>query len=260
MTRLLAIGLVGLTVVLATAMAQTELPTAGSVVAMENLKDEIRRLEARLERLEAVAALHSPSLFAETAGGSMPASRGESPSAGRPRYVMRLGSVEPLDDDRQAGEELERLRDEADALQSTVDQMERKITSLKGAQTGSRSGSYRGGSRYGGSRARDRTPERKLQAETSQLRDYRRKLSQKNGEIKKLERQLRQPKQLIVGHWRSKVITLRTTTDVSRTLDRIEMGGYLTWKGRRLREDSDSQEWVVQRIDRVDPEVLGLPE
>ena len=70
--------------------------------------------------------------------------------------------------------------------------------------------------------------------------------------MKKLERQLNEPRQLILGNGSGKVITLRTTVDLSRTLDRIDTGSYLTWDGRRVREDEDSQEWVAIRIEPVD--------
>lgn len=70
------------------------------------------------------------------------------------------------------------------------------------------------------------------------------------GEYKRLERELKRPKQIIHGHWGNKVITLRTTRDVSRALNRIDAGDYLTWTGRRLRYDSTSVEWVVTSVKR----------
>ena len=70
--------------------------------------------------------------------------------------------------------------------------------------------------------------------------------------MKRLERQLKEPRQVILGHWNDKIITLRTTQDVSRALNRIDTGAYLSWQGRRVREDRDSQEWVVTSIRAVD--------
>ncbi len=69
--------------------------------------------------------------------------------------------------------------------------------------------------------------------------------------MKRLERQLKEPRQVILGNWDGKLVTLRTTRDESRALNRIDIGGYLSWDGRRVRVDSDSQEWVVTSIKAV---------
>ena len=80
--------------------------------------------------------------------------------------------------------------------------------------------------------------------------------AQKRGEVKRLERQLAEPKQLIIGNWEGRVITLQTTRDVSRKLDRIEIGDYVTWHGRVAHQDAESAEWVVASIEKVDPNLV----
>ena len=84
------------------------------------------------------------------------------------------------------------------------------------------------------------------------LADYEQQLRKKRGEMKKLEREMKEPKQIIHGHWGAKLITLETVRDVSGVLDRMDLGDTLTWKGRRVREDANSQHWVVNSVSRVD--------
>ena len=153
---------------------------------------------------------------------------------------MILDAVETVEADPAGYEELERLQRDVDALDRTVDQMERRSSSM----TGSSGGYSRGYKNTSSSRRRANAG--KLAA------DYKTKLRTKKGEMKRLERELNEPKQVIHGHWESQIITLETTRDQSRALDRIDRGAYLTWSGRRFSADANSQEWVVTRIEAVD--------
>ena len=83
------------------------------------------------------------------------------------------------------------------------------------------------------------------------LADYQKQYRAKKGEMLKLERQLKEPRQVILGNWNGKLVTLRTTRDESRALNRIDTGNHLSWEGRRVREDGDSVEWVVTSITAV---------
>jgi hypothetical protein len=82
---------------------------------------------------------------------------------------------------------------------------------------------------------------------------YQTQYKKKKGEVARLERELNQPKQIIHGSWEGKIISLQATKDLTGKLNKIDVGGYLTWEGRRIREDEVSQDWVVWNIDRVDP-------
>ena len=46
----------------------------------------------------------------------------------------------------------------------------------------------------------------------------------------------------------NRIITLETTRDMSRSLERTSLGDYVTWEGRRVSADSSSQEWVVTSV------------
>jgi predicted RNase H-like nuclease (RuvC/YqgF family) len=154
---------------------------------------------------------------------------------------MILDSIESveLDESRQA--DVERLERDIESLQRTVDNLDRQTASMSG----------RGG---GGYRRYKRTSQQRQRASQGELlADYKTKLRQKQGELKRLERELNEPKQLIYGHWEGTLYTLETTRDMSRSLDRISRGDTLTWDGRRLRADGTSAEWVVTRVAAVDP-------
>jgi hypothetical protein len=250
-------GLIVLAVVLTSAIGQTGSDRGAASYSthpvVRELQEAVRRNELRIEQLEARAAIKAPTYLDEAIVEEQ-APRREQPSEAyeMPKRIMILDATETVDPDPEAYEELDRLNRDADALQRTVEQMEQRVTSLSGRGG---HGSYRG---HGYSK--NLGASRKRTAEAELLADYRHKLRKKKGEVKRLERELREPKQIIHGHWESMIITLETTRDMSRTLDRIEPGGYLTWDGRRLRHDAESQEWVVTRIQSVDRAVVDLKE
>lgn len=247
-TRILTIGAAGFVALLAMSPAQNQ-PVQATTTdrAVQRLEKAVLELEARLERLEARAAMDSPGFLdgAPAPGAAEAAAAPASPgtaAAGPPSRVMRLDSIETAEPEIN-DKDLERLRDEVEALERTVGQSDRKMASLTGSTGGS---SYRGRSSPDTSESRERRAESEIQAE------YKGKLRQKQGELKRLERDMSEPKQIIYGTWDGKIITLRTTRDVSRTLDRIDVGSYLTWEGRRLSEDEASQDWVVTGVSKSD--------
>ena len=201
---------------------------------IENMESRIERLEARVALTDATIIENAPQLELTEAEKEV-----------NPKdNVLQLLRVELLANDPGDYEKLNDLEEERNALERTVNQMRKKVASMSGRSGGSSSG-YRGG---GGSK--DVSGSRQRAAQGQLLADWQSKYRKKMGEYKRLERELKRPKQIIHGHWGNKVITLRTTKDVSNALNRIDAGDYLTWTGRRLRFDSTSEEWVVTSVRR----------
>ena len=64
MKRILALGLVALALLFAAPRAQTAIGQGSSLDrAVRNLEDTVLKMDARLERLEALAAMKSPTLY-----------------------------------------------------------------------------------------------------------------------------------------------------------------------------------------------------
>jgi hypothetical protein len=238
------VGLIVLAVALTSAIGQTARDRgAGGEYAdpsVRELQETIRQHEARIERLEARAGRESPSYLDEGIVGQPPPPAPPAGAGRPPDRVMILDAVETIGADPAGYKELERLERDVDALERTVEQMERSSSSMSG-----RSGGYSHG-------YKNTSSSRRRAAQGELAADYKNKLGKKRGEMKRLERELNEPKQVIHGHWESQIITLETTRDQSRALDRIERGAYLTWSGRRHSEDANSQEWIVTRIAAVD--------
>ncbi len=241
MKRILALGLVALALLFAAPRAQTAIGQGSSLDrAVRDLEDTILKMDARLERLEALAAMKSPTLYdpRDTVIDDEGTGR---PTSG-PKWVMEFDGVDTIEPDPDAYNELEQLKRDADRLEQQVDRQKRAVSSSAGSS---------GGGGYSRSYRSSRVS-RQGRASGELLADYQNQYRRKRGEVKRLERQLKEPRQVILGHWDGRVITLRTTQDVSRILNRIDTGDYLTWDGRRVRQDQDSQEWVVTQIRAVD--------
>ncbi len=243
MKRILALGLVAMALLFAAPRAQTAIGQGGSLDrAVRDLEDTVLKMDVRLERLEALAAMRSPTLY--DPGDTMIDDEATAPGApsrsSAPRWVMQLDGVDTVDPDPDAYKELDRMKRDVEALERQVERQKRSVSSASGS-SGGYSRSYR-----------SHRTNRHGRAHGELLADYQTQYRQKKGDLKRLERQLNEPRQLILGNWNGKVISLETTKDVSRVLNRIDTGGYLSWEGRRIREDIDSQEWVVTSIRAVD--------
>jgi hypothetical protein len=238
MTKPVCLAIVGALLLLAAPAAEMASGQGSSLDrAIRDLEGAILLMDGRLERLEAIAAMDSPRYARDIIGdgsGSAASSRSK-----RPKRVMQLDGVETLEPDEEGYRELERLRRDVEALERQVDSQKKSASSSM--SSGGNYGSYR-----------SNRVNRRARGQSDLLADYQRQLKQKRGQMKKMEREIKEPKQLILGNGGGKVITLRTTADLSRTLNRIDTGSYLTWEGRRVREDEDSQEWVALRITPVD--------
>ncbi len=240
MKRILALGLVAMALLFAAPRAQTAIGQGSSLDrTVRNIEDMVYKMDARLERLEALASLRSPTLYDPTdtvIDDDGTAARKASAS----RWVMQMDGVDTVEPDPAAYDELDQLKRDVDHLQDQVDRQKRSVSSNMGS-SGGYSRSYR-----------SNRVSRQGRAGGELLADYQKQYRDKKGEMLRLERQLKEPRQVILGNWDGKLVTLRTTRDESRALNRIDTGGYLSWKGRRVREDRDSMEWVVTSITAVD--------
>ncbi|MHC4218265.1 MAG: hypothetical protein ACYSU7_07380 [Planctomycetota bacterium] len=245
-SKLAPAGLIVLAVVLASAVGQTGRYGSGSGASDSDirvLQETVRLHGVRIEQLEARAGRASPSYLNELVGDRQAPPPGPPSGAGRmPTRIMIVDGMEMVEPDPAADQEIENLQREIDALERTVDQKQQRVGSMT---SGGSSGYHR--------RYKNTSSSRRRTSEGQLLADYQTKLRNKKGELKRLERELNEPKQIIHGHWESTIISLETTRDQSRALDRMDQGGYLTWEGRRLSANANSQEWVVTRIEVVDP-------
>ncbi len=238
MKRILALGLVAMALLFAAPRAEMAIGQGSSLDrAVRDLEDTVLRMDARLERLEGLAAMRSPTLYDRR--DTVIDDDGTAPRTSAPQWVMQLDGVDTVEPDPGAYKELEQLRNDVEYMERQVERQKRSVSSSSGS-SGYSSRSYRS----------NRTS-RQGRAQGELLADYQTQYRQKKGDMKRLERELNEPRQVILGNWNNKIITLRTTQDVSRTLNRIDTGGYLSWEGRRIREDRDSQEWVVTSIKAV---------
>ncbi len=237
MKRILVLGLVAVALLFAAPRAQTAIGQGSSLDrAVRDLEDTILKMDVRLERLEALAAMKSPTLYDPR--DTVIDDDGTAPQT--PRWVMQLDGVDTVEPDPDAYKELVQLKKDVEHLERQVERQKRSVSSTSGS----------GG--YSSRSYRSHRTNRQGRAQGELLADYQNQYRQKKGDMKRLERQLNEPRQVILGNWNDKIITLRTTKDVSRTLNRIDTGQYLSWEGRRVREDRDSQEWVVTSIKAVD--------
>ncbi|MCZ6834978.1 MAG: hypothetical protein O7G85_04320 [Planctomycetota bacterium] len=208
----------------------------------------LRDLRGRVERLEARAALDgarfmdSPNFDQDTANQNLTNAELEVDPNDNVIQLIRFDIIAPNPDDYL---KLRDLEDEVAAIKKTVVNLELKVTSMSGRTSGS-GGSYRGGSSRSNSNSRRRAAQAEL------LSEWRKRFREKNGEMLHMKRDIENPKQIIHGNWGNRVITLRTTADMSNVLSRVDNGQYLTWRGRRLRSDATSEEWVVSSISRYD--------
>ena len=238
MKRILALGLVAMALLFAAPRAEMAIGQGSSLDrAVRDLEDTVLRMDARLERLEGLAAMRSPTLY--NSRDTVIDDDGTAPRTSAPQWVMQLDGVDTVEPDPGAYKELDQLRNDVEYMERQVERQKRSVSSSSGS-SGYSSRSYRS----------NRTS-RQGRAQGELLADYQDQYRHKRGEMKRLERELNEPRQVIIGNWNNKIITLRTTQDVSRTLNRIDTGGYLSWEGRRVREDRDSQEWVVTSIRAV---------
>jgi hypothetical protein len=205
---------------------------------MQMVSDMIADLQARVERIEARMALQGDQAIAGAdAGGGLSGAELEVDPKDK---VMQLDRFETVPPDPADYARLKELQDEVDALERTVDQVRNRVASVAG-----RSGGYRG-SGY------DSGVDRERGAQGQLLADYQEKLRTKQGEVKRLEREIDRPKQVIHGHWGNRLIILRTTADLTGVLSRLDVGSYLTWTGRRHQFDDTSEEWVVMQVEKYE--------
>lgn len=199
-----------------------------------NVAKIVEDLQHRVERLEAQAALRDSSFMEARSEGEAALGLEEGARA------MQLLRFDSLDPDPSGFDRLKELNDEVKSLARTVESERKKLASLSGSGSG-----FRGNSN-------NRSGQRR-RAQAQLLAEYQANLRKKQGEANRLERDLNSPKQLIHGHrGDNRVITLRTTKDLSGVLSRVDPGQLLKWNGRRLSFDGTTEEWVVSSISRYD--------
>ena len=114
MTRILALGLVAMALLFAAPRAQTAIGQGSSLDRMvRNLEDTVLKIDVRLERLEALAALRSPTLYdpKDTVVNDPGPARTDTP-----QWVMEFDGVDTVEPDPDAYKELEQMRKDYSAV------------------------------------------------------------------------------------------------------------------------------------------------
>ena len=111
---------------------------------------------------------------------------------------MQLDGVDTVEPDPGAYKELEQMKNDVEHLERQVERQKQKASSTSGSSGGYSSRSYR-----------SHRTSRAGRAQGELLADYQTQYRNKRGEMKRLERQLNEPRQVILGNWDDKIITCR---------------------------------------------------
>ncbi len=81
---------------------------------------------------------------------------------------------------------------------------------------------------------------------------YATQLSIKKQTVDDLQHAAAQPHQIIHGHDGNVIFTLKTKTNLSRTLKDINIGDTITWRGERVSADASSETWTISSIEKLE--------
>ena len=217
---------------------QTRASESASDVAA--LLERVEDLADRVELLEYAVGSYAEELEArEGAGGEValefdrPSNLSESIS-GRYMRVDGLSVAENTDDH---SEEIARLRADVRSLEQTVTSEERALASIQGSGTAGRG-------------AEDRR--RRSQAQQRVVSNYKRTLSQRRAELARYEKSQNAQKQILQGNREGRVITLHSEYDLSTDLTDVDVDDFVTWNGRRVEMDQESEVWVVRSVRKIE--------
>ena len=185
------------------------------------LRGQLDELLTRVERLEQATDSYYPGL-SDTDTSQV--------TAARPQRSMVVAGIQPSDHTVDYSVEIQQLRGEMQSLESTINSQRRRVVSLEGSGRGMAS---------------------QLAAQRRLLNRYQRELGRKRQELRRLERASGAPKQIVVGHDGGVIIFLHTEVDLSASLGDVSIGDAVTWRGRRVEMEQDSESWLVARIRKV---------
>lgn len=220
-----------------------------------DLANEVRALRAELAELRSRVAELESALARPGRGDLSSLGGGSSPTPALPgkrfAYVDRVQTIEPKADPADA----QRIA----ALEQELTQLEQTITQFgaQAAQSGARVPQVT--SNEGVNERERETRQQQAQinaerrAEGAVVTRYEQQRARKAAELEKLRRRAVEPRQLIHGHHGDVLITLETEGDVLGNIQPSSAWRVVTWEGRLVSGDADSQHWLVDRIEPIEP-------
>lgn len=241
--RVLASYLIALCVPLATFAQSNESDLAGEIRV---LRAELAELRTRVTQLEAALARRPDELESLGVGGA-----GAGASAGRIAYVDRVQTVEPKPDPADT-QRIATLEQEITQLEQTIAQV-----GAQAAQSTARVPQATTTEDTGQRELEVRQQQAQINAERrahgTTLARYEQQRARKAAELQRLRRRATEPRQIIHGHRGDVLITLETEGDVLGNAQLTPAWRVITWEGRLISGDAESQHWVVERIEPANP-------
>ncbi len=200
-------------------------PTPSSQDEVAQLRAQMAELTIRVERLERATDSYYNSTETPTTGSSR-----------SPGYrSMVVDGIQQSQERPDHSDEIKQLGREIQAAERTIDSQRRRIASLEG------------------SRSSGRDVRSQLNSQRRLLSQYQRELTRKQQDLRRLEQAASAPTQIVVGHDGDTLIFLHTETDLSASLTDVSVGDAVTWRGRRVEMEPDSETWLVERVRRSTP-------
>ncbi len=231
---LLSLCIVGLLAVLVAGMQDD--PVERELAQLRQAVADIGLRVSRLEHGAGVAA--GPVDAGSAASASPPVARS-----------MVVAGIQTADNPPPNQDQVDELQDDIDALQKTVNFHENQLDRVAGQTY------YAGGYYSGGHYGYNHSVNGRNAQETSQrhMADrYATQLAIKKEQLDKLQRAATQPLQIIHGHDGNVIFTLRTNTDLARSLKTINIGDTVTWGGERSSADDNSETWLISSIKKIE--------
>ncbi len=202
----------------------------------DDVMTHIDDLESRVARLEARVGREDPTYLDDGPA----ADRADDPElTGR---ILRLDGISTVEPEEADSGKIAQLERDIESMEDNARNQSERLKSMRGMNR--QGGSYRRG--RGGYKSPGTYDQRSGQAKL--IASYRKELGEKKRELRELEEQATETKQVVHGHRGDTIITLYTTRDLSGPLGRVDIGEHLKWTGRKSAADSESEEWVVTSI------------
>ncbi|MCP3902038.1 MAG: hypothetical protein GY715_00255 [Planctomycetes bacterium] len=193
----------------------------------------------------------------EHAAGVAPVSGGQSePASAAPARTMVLVSINQSLHGQDHAEEIDRLKRECASLMNTVNAKAEDAANdlAQPVYAAHVRGGIRGwgrhvGGGYGstnvGTIARQHNADRQIESRYATLHSI------KKQKLEDLQNADARPRQIIMGHDGDTIISLETKTDLARSLEDVKIGDLVTWAGRRLSADNDSESWLIDSVHKA---------
>ncbi|MCP3902932.1 MAG: hypothetical protein GY715_04785 [Planctomycetes bacterium] len=216
---------------------------------IDKMRVEMANLQLRVSDLEHAAGVRPASGVSASGGQSEPASAA-------PARTMVLVSINQSHHGEDHAEEISRLKRECASLMNTVNaKAEDKANDLaQPVYAAHVRGGIRGWGRHvgggytstnAGSIVRQHNADSQIESRYATLHAI------KKRKLEDLQNADARPRQIIMGHDGNTIISLETKTDLERSLEDVQIGDLVTWAGRRVSADDDSESWLIDSVHKA---------